>query len=171
MSSSTDPLEQLPREVVLQICLASSIRSLTRLEAVSKSWQNFLQVHSEYLWSHKSAQLERITAGEASARPSLKLSRPMASDGTTHSQKEELQRVVRGKWSCDKDAWTGIDTWKEYCESLLASSYGDAAVKSADHSLNSSQAVASISSMPTSTRQRQKCTTEISTPTKSSYGG
>lgn len=113
--ASTDPLELLPLEVVLQICLESSIPSLLRLEAVSKVWSNFLRAHSAYLWSHKSAQLEKITAGEESSRPSLSLSRPMAGAGTTETQQMELERVIRGKWSCDKDGWKGVDTWKDYC--------------------------------------------------------
>ncbi|CAO1630467.1 unnamed protein product [Sympodiomycopsis kandeliae] len=117
-SDGTDPLAIFPGEIALQICLEASIPALLRLEAVSKSWKEFLAKHAAHIWSHKAAQLELVSAGDVASRPSANLSRPMvpaAQEGRLDPNQNELRKIIQGKWTSDLDTWKGANTWKEYC--------------------------------------------------------
>lgn len=100
-----DPVHVFPPEVTLGILKHCPGPTLAHLEAVSKSWLSFLNTHSAQVW-HAAAIAQEEERGEV-GRPRRR---------GVSVKNNSLAGALWHRWSCEEDTWSGVATWKDFCE-------------------------------------------------------
>lgn len=106
-----DPLKALPQEVVIQVVSHLGITSLTRLEAISKSYLEFLNHYSDTFWQAPTLKIIPSETGSTDQPKAVKI--PTLRE--VLKSKSKLEVLQEGGSSY----WDGVENWKQLCEHLV----------------------------------------------------